>query len=128
MDKIKDPNRNTDEIPNHYIGLATVVRHYPRISDGKEVLKLILEFHDDFYSFKDKAIIKNHTDECTVFGNGTNHVEIKKKLKKGDVISVNLAYLFSKYRFHDYIVRDSQLITPASVSNGESDDTLGNWM
>ena len=48
MDKIKDPNRNTDEIPDHYIGLATVVRHYPKMSPNGEVLKLILEFHSDF--------------------------------------------------------------------------------
>jgi hypothetical protein len=125
-------NNNPSDIRriyDHYIGMAEVINHYSRYGkDGNETLKVKLKLIDDFFSVKLNKTVKNHVEECTVYGKDSNHIEYKKKLKTGDVIMVKLDYENTKHQFHDYIIRDSQLITPASVSNGESDDTLGNWM
>jgi hypothetical protein len=134
MEKLEDKTSDIRRIYDHYVGLAEVISHYPRLAPNEngeleELLKIKLKLKSDFFSVEHDKVMKNYTAECTVYGNGTNHVQIKKKLKKGDIIMLfKLDYEHTKHKYHDYIIRDSQLVTPASVSNGESDDTLGNWM
>jgi exonuclease III len=125
-------NNNPSDIKRvigHYVGMAEVVTHYSRYGkDGTETLKIKLKLHDDFFSYKHNKVVKNHVEECTVYGKDSNHIEYKKQLKTGDLIRVKLDYENTKHKFHDYIIRGSQVINPAIVNNGESDDTLGNWM
>ena len=115
---------------NHYNGPATVINHFTRITkEKKEVLKVRLKLHKDFLDISTNKVLKNHTAMCTVYGEGSNYVEYMKRLKKGDLIHVQLDYEYTKNQYHDYIIRDSTLVNPAFEIDKKTDnETLGNWM
>jgi hypothetical protein len=127
------PNNNipiTVTYINHYNGPATVISHFPRITkENKEVLKVRLKLHKDFLDISTNKVSKNNIVMCTVYGERSNYVEYMKRLKKGDLIHVQLDYEYTKNQYHDYIIRDSTLVNPAFEIDKKTDnDTLGNWM
>lgn len=126
----RNNSQDIERILGHYKGKAEVISMFTRTTrTGEEVLKMNLKLLDDFYNKKTKTTVRNHIEECTVYGKDSNHIEIKKKLKPGDIIIARLDYENTKHKFHDYILRDSSLVTPAIVNEvTDENDTLGNWM
>ena len=118
-------NRNRT---SHYKGLATVINHFSRFDkNGNEILKINLKFHDEFYSHKLKSKGHNLIEQGTVYGNGTNHVEIKKKYKSGDIIYVELDSQFTNNGYQDYIFVKSHLVSNIKDVD-EVDMNAGDWM